>query len=119
MEERRSAPRIAHRIPLAVRARHKSFIVQTKNLSASGAYCAFSHFVAPMTKLQVRLQLEGEGQARAIECHGVVVRVKPPTFRRRTSAYDVAIFFSDLSDGDRAAVARYVLSHLQLAASRE
>ena len=118
MQERRSAPRIDHRIPLAVKERTQSFVVQTKNLSASGAYCAFSHFVAPMTKLQERLQLEVEGQARSIECQGVVVRVKPPAFRRRISAYDVAIFFSDLSDEDRATVARYVLRHLQLAASR-
>ena len=119
MQERRSAPRVDHRIPLAVKERSQTFIVQTKNLSASGAYCAFSHFVAPMTKLQVRLQLEVEGHSRAIERQGVVVRGKPPAFRRRISTYDVAIFFSDLSDGDRATVARYVLRHLELTASRE
>lgn len=117
MEERRSAPRVDHQIPVVIGQRRRSVIVQTKNLSASGAYCTFANFVAPMTKLQVRMQLDLDGRSQTIACQGVVVRVNPPSVRRRCSAYDVAIFFNDLSDEDRTAVARYVLRHLRTSAS--
>ena len=115
--ERRSAPRVDHQIPVVIGERRRSFIAQTKNLSASGAYCTFANFVAPMTKLQVRLQLDLDGRSQMIACQGIVVRVNPPSVRRRCSAYDVAIFFNDLSDEDRTAVARYVLHHLRTSAS--
>jgi hypothetical protein len=117
MDERRLAPRVDHQIPLVVKERQRSFIARTKNLSASGAYCTFANFVAPMTKLQINLQLELPGRTQTIACQGVVVRVNPPSFRRRRSAYDVAIFFNDLSDQDRTAIARYVLHHLRASAS--
>ncbi|MBI4354672.1 MAG: PilZ domain-containing protein [Candidatus Omnitrophica bacterium] len=117
MDERRSAPRVEHQIPVVVKERQRSFIVHTKNLSASGAYCTFANFVAPMTKLQVNLQLDQLGRPQTIACQGIVVRVNPPSFRRRCSAYDVAIFFNDLSDQDRTAIARYVLRHLRASTS--
>lgn len=119
MDERRLAPRIDHKIPVVVRQRRRVFRVQTKNLSATGAYCTFPSFVPPMTKLKVRLRLDMGTQKQTITGHGVVVRVNPPSFRRQCSAYHVAIFFSDLSNEDRTTVARYVLRHLQLAPSRE
>lgn len=118
MQERRSAPRVDHRLPLVVKERDRSFVVHTKNLSASGAYCVFPRFVPPMTKLHIRLQFDVEGRTRAIECGGVVVRTSPPAPRRRLAAYDVAVFFSELPDEDRAIVARYVLRHRQLTSSR-
>ena len=118
-QERRTAPRVDHQTPVLIKARRQSFTVQTKNLSASGAYCSFPHFVAPMTKLQVQLQLEMGRQTHLVTCHGIVVRINPSAPRRKCSAYDVAMFFNDLSDADRATVARYVLRHLQLAPSRE
>ena len=119
MQERRTAPRIDHQIPVTVKARRESFVVQTKNLSASGAYCVSSSFLAPMTRLNIQFRLKAGDRSHEIACRGVVVRVNPPSPQRRYAAYDMAIFFSDLSDEDRAAVARYVLRHLQLVSPRE
>ena len=117
--ERRRAPRIETRLPVTVTGQGKAFLVQTKNLSATGAYCAFKQFVRPMTKLRVRMEVTSGSHPCIISCEGVVVRVDPPKPSRHHKHYDVAIFFHDLADDDRFSLARYVQEHLNPISSDE
>ena len=117
--DRRRAPRVDTNLPVTVTGQGKPFLVQTKNLSATGAYCTFRQFVSPMTKLGVRLEIAGSASPRAIRCDGIVVRVDPPKPSRTRHHYDVAIFFQGLEDDDRFALARYLQRHLRRTAASE
>lgn len=138
--ERRRAPRAAERIPLAITGAEATIQAETKNLSASGAYVTLDRFLAPMTKVQLQLELpttpnsiprrgattSGEkapcsGSSRAsetsrgttsIRCAGVVVRVDPIITQAEQGRYHIAVFFTDLSDRDRSAIARFVSQRL-------
>ncbi len=110
--ERRRAPRLNTRLPLSLGDRAGELLTTTHNLSASGAYCTVRKFLAPMTKLQVRLELPGDHRPVPIECQGVVVRVEPPEPVSRRSTYRVAIFFNDLSERNRDGLAQFVQARL-------
>jgi hypothetical protein len=111
--ERRGWPRVSSRLPIALADQAEELVSQTKNVSASGAYCRLSRFVAPMTKLQIRFRVPVRPQPTWISCEGVIVRVEPPRQVPRRRSYDVAIFFTDLAESDRAIVARYVQQRLR------
>lgn len=111
-QERRAAPRVAERITLAVTDDKTTLQTETKNLSASGAYCLLDQFVAPMTKLQLQFELPGGLRRAKIRCSGVVVRVEPLVTEAVHGRYHVAIFFTDLSDRDRASISRFVKRRL-------
>ena len=115
--ERRRAPRMSSRLPMVLRGETDEFQATAENISTSGVYCSLSYYLEPMTKLRVRLQLPAP-ESREIHCHGVVVRVQPPSASPSASLYHLAIFFNDLSDRDRDALARFVQHRLQAAASR-
>ncbi len=117
--ERRGAPRIASELPLAIAGEDGEFVIRTKNLSASGAYCSLRRAIAPMTKLRVRLELPGRPKPTQITCQGIVVRVETDSVPARgASQYHVAILFSELTDHDRSTLAHYVQQHLRSARSR-
>ena len=117
-QERRTAPRIVHEVPVTIRHPEGEFVVQTKNLSTSGAYCVFKRFVPPMTKLEIHLQIPANPHAKSIACQGVVVRVDPPHADPNRRHYDVAIFFSDIQPAERASLTAYIQQHLQPTSSR-
>ncbi|MBI3083337.1 MAG: PilZ domain-containing protein [Candidatus Omnitrophica bacterium] len=110
--ERRRAPRVPERVPLAITAAEAVVEAETKNLSASGVYCALERFIAPMTKLQLAFELpQGDRPAR-IECSGVVVRVEPIITSVDRARYNTAIFFTDLVERDRMAISQFVRRRL-------
>ena len=113
--ERRGSPRVAHRLPLTIHHGIGEVVIQTKNLSSSGAYCTLRRFLAPMTKLQIRLAIPGSPHHTPISCRGVIVRTEPAKARPRCRRYHVAIFFHELADHDRSVLARYVQHHLHRA----
>jgi len=99
-------------LPLTLTHEDGVLAATTRDLSASGAYCTLRRFIPPMTKLQIQLHLSTRSQPTRIACQGVVVRVKPPTPRSTLSRYQLAIFFNDIADRDRARLARYIDDHL-------
>jgi len=115
-EERRRAPRAAERVPLAITGTEATVQAETKNLSAAGAYFTLDRFIAPMTKLQLQMELpSGTGDAsrgKTIRCAGVVVRVDPLVAHAERGGYHIAVFFTELSDRDRSAIARFVSQRL-------
>lgn len=118
-KERRQEPRAHERLPVAVTEAGVTLQAETKNLSAAGVYCTLDRFLAPMTKLQLRFDLpEGSRQA-AVTCSGVVVRVEPVVSSPDRGRYNVAIFFTNLSDRDRAAIGRFVRQRLASSARPE
>lgn len=110
--ERRGAPRAAERVLVAVTDAGAVLQTETKNISASGAYCTLDRFVAPMTKLQLAFELPQGSRRVKIQCAGVVVRIEPVVATVDRGMYNVAIFFTELAERDRSAIARFVRERL-------
>lgn len=115
--ERRQAPRAAERVPLSITDGSFDVQAETKDLSASGACCVVSQFIPLMTKVTLQLVVLNGGRQVRVQCTGVIVRVEPigePAHPR----YNVAIFFTDLSDSDRGAISRFVRERLAASTQR-
>lgn len=110
--ERRRAPRTADQIRLTVTDTGPAFETETKNLSATGAYCTVDRFLAPMTKLALDFQLPHASKPVRVRCTGVVVRTEPVVVNAEQGRYHIAIFFSDLTEADRSAISRFVQQRL-------
>lgn len=110
--ERRRAPRADERITLAITGADGVIQTETKNISASGAYCTTNKFIPPMTKLQVRFDLPDGSKRTTIHCLGVVVRVEPVISVPERGLYNIAIFFSELSERHRESISRFVQQRL-------
>jgi hypothetical protein len=105
-------PRVAERVPFAITEGGVALQADTVNLSAAGAYCTLERFIAPMTKLQLDYELPAPGRGHRIRCTGVVVRTEPVIASPDKGRYHIAIFFTDLSERDRSAIARFVHQRL-------
>ena len=110
--ERRRAPRVAECVPVALTDEGKAFHTESENLSATGVYCTLDRFIPPMTRLQVQFELPDGARRVRVRCEGVVVRVEPVVVDAERGRYHVAVFFSELADRDRAAIARFVSQRL-------
>lgn len=115
--DRRSAPRVDERVILAITDTGLSFQTETRNLSTTGVYCTVDRFVSPMTKLALEWELPAGSRRSKIRCAGVVVRVEPVISNPTRGLYNIAIFFTDISDRDRAAISQFVRERLSHAAS--
>ncbi len=79
--------------------------METLNISSSGIYFRSDHFIEPMTKLDMLLELpthrDAEGrpdQIAAARCEGIVVRVLPETEGPDVANYEVAVFFTQIDE---------------------
>ncbi|MCP4293701.1 MAG: PilZ domain-containing protein [bacterium] len=75
--------------------------LETINISSSGVYFKSDHFIEPMTKLVMELEVcvpdeGGEiGEKRAsVPCEGIVVRTKPEAETIDCEDYEIAVFFT-------------------------
>ncbi len=111
--ERRREPRAVEQLTLDLQDAATQLTAETKNLSASGAYCTLERFIPPMSKLQLHFELPGNGTRRsAIRCSGVVVRVEPVIAPSGRGSYHIAILFTELSARDRSAISSFVRQRL-------
>lgn len=110
--ERRSHLRAPERLVFSLHGDSGVLQVETKNLSASGAYCISEAFVPPMTKLQVSFELPNSRAKSRIACEGVVVRAEPIAGNPDRWRYHLAILFSDLSERDRSLITHFVQQRL-------
>lgn len=113
--ERRRDPRASERVALTISDPGGVITAETKNLSASGAYCTLERFIAPMTKLQLQFELPDGPRQVTVRCDGVVVRIDPVVANPGRALYNVAIFFSDLGERERSAISRFVRGRLSAA----
>ena len=111
-KERRQHPRVAEEVSLAITDAGAVLETETKNLSAAGVYCALERFIPPMTKLQLQLDLPDGDRRTRVRCSGVVVRVEPIVTTTDRARYYTAIFFNEITERDRAAIAGFVRRRL-------
>jgi len=103
-EDRRRAVRVEAALKLEVSipredGAQESATLETLNISSSGIYFRSGHFIEPMTKLQMDIELpEPDGGARTASCEGIVVRVMPEADTDGKETCEVAVFFTRIDD---------------------
>jgi len=108
--ERRKSPRVDKGLPLKIRCDDFDIATETKNISAVGAYCSADRYLAPMTKLDIRLVLpftkENKVINKNISCKGVVVRTEEPA--NSSDQYHIAIYFNEVGHKDKKTLTDYL-----------
>lgn len=88
--------------------------VSSLNVSAGGVYVQVPHFIEPLTKLALVLDIPGPtpaDEAARIETEAIVVRTSPESADADTDQWEVACAFLNLKDEHRDTINRYVLTH--------
>jgi hypothetical protein len=111
--ERRKSPRAFGNVPLKIAHEEGDIVTETVNISRSGAYCCVDRYVEPMTKMKINLLLPlkkgGRSLTKKVACGGVVVRTEPA---EKKGLYNIAIFFSDISQRDAEVISDYVEEYI-------
>ena len=110
--ERRSHVRAPEQVSLSIRDAGTALTTETKNLRASGVYCTLNRFIAPMSKLELQFELPNGARRVKVRCTGVVVRVEPVVVNVERGRYNIAIFFTELTERHRSAIGQFVRQRL-------
>jgi len=107
-ENRRRAQRVEAKLNLEVKVAQPDGSVESTNLEAlnistSGVYFRSDHFIEPMTKLAMELEVnvvtpepEAAAGTALVPCEGLVVRVTPEAPTDDCHEYEVAVFFTHI-----------------------
>ncbi len=112
--ERRSAPRIVAKLAMQVTGGEDGSVLTTEsvNLSASGIQFLSRAFLSPLTKVMLTLLLPPFGRTlrreRMVQCEGIVVRCEEVEGSRSHPRYELACYFIEAADEDRALIEDYV-----------
>ena len=113
--ERRQSPRIPAKLAMQVSGQGEASVLTTEsiNLSASGIQFGSRVFLSPLTKVALTLLLPPFGRRlrreRMLQCEGVIVRCEERTAVNQKRRYELACYFTDLTDGDRELIEQYVV----------
>jgi hypothetical protein len=113
--ERRKSPRIPAKLAMQISGRDDASVLTTEsiNLSASGIQFGSRLFLSPLTKVALTLLLPPFGRRlrreRMLQCEGVIVRCEERVGTGQKLRYELACYFTDLTDGDRDLIEQYVL----------
>jgi len=116
--ERRRSVRAPAKLAMEVKLSGKDFgRLETINVSANGVYFTSPSYIAPLTRLEIVLVLPQTsggkaGGKREVACEGVVVRTEPEAPTEDHPQYEIACFFTAISESDRAHLESYILSQL-------
>lgn len=111
--ERRSAARVPARLAMEITVGGGIARAETLNVSANGVYFASTNFIPLLTKLRITLELPEDGATPSqVTCDGVVVRTEPEVETKGEDDYQVACYFTDISDRDRERLESYILRHV-------
>ena len=109
--ERRRHPRFEGNIPLKTSSDEFDVVTETRNLSATGAFCRVNQNFNLMTKIKVLLLLPikkgSKTVTKKVSCKGIVVRVE----KQPNGDSNLAIFFNDICPKDANCITDYV-SHM-------
>ena len=122
-DERRRALRVDASLNLEVKVQRtdgsSAFAsLETINISTSGLYFRADHFIEPMTKLAMELDLvvpvsdDSEQEKAAVACEGLVVRTTPEGETEGCTEYEVAVFFTHIEAEALAALERHITLRL-------
>jgi len=116
MKEKRQSPRVDKTLPVKLSDPNFDILTETKNVSDSGAYCAVSQHIEPMTKLNLILLLPfKKGKTKEIKkvsCSGVVVRCEH-TADTNKYPYRIGVYFNGLKDPDKKLLRSYVATAMK------
>jgi hypothetical protein len=113
--ERRQSPRIPAKLAMQVSGQGETSVLTTEsiNLSASGIQFGSRVFLSPLTKVALTLLLPPFGRRlrreRMLQCEGVIVRCEERTAANQKRRYELACYFTDLTEGDRELIEQYVV----------
>jgi len=120
MADRRKHPRASKPVPLSLKGAEPRILNKVDNISSSGVLCHTAKKLPIMSKVAMEITVdasdESYGQPERIECQGVVVRSEPHP-DDTNGGYGTAIFFTRLSDEDRARLERFVDQYIVCSAS--
>lgn len=114
-QDRRRAPRVRARVVLSSEKDGEPFVMETVDISVSGAYCVVDRFVPLMSRVSIAMELPDEaGEAsasgpRTVQAEGIVVRVEPEEEALDNSpGFRLALFFSHVEGDGRASLESFV-----------
>jgi hypothetical protein len=113
--ERRGAVRVPARLAMEIAVAGDTAQVESLDVSANGVYFQTPLYIPVLTKLRITLDLPGDDEAsrsRSVACDGVVVRTQPEIEDDSIDEYNVACFFTSISDADQETLEHYVLGHM-------
>lgn len=114
-QDRRRAPRVRARVVLSSEKDGEPFIMETVDISVSGAYCVVDRFVPLMSRVSISMELPEQGSSaagRMVQAEGIVVRVEPEEDALDNSpGYRLALFFSHVEGDGRASLESFVGRH--------
>ncbi|MEQ1833493.1 MAG: PilZ domain-containing protein [Candidatus Eisenbacteria bacterium] len=115
--ERRTSARadakLSMRVEAGAGAGSPQIVTESQNISSSGIYCLSSHYLAPLSKVQLTIVLPrvpgSEGAAQElVKCESIVVRCDQRTGDRSETPYELACMFTGLEPERRRRVEEFV-----------
>jgi len=86
---------------------------ESLNVSANGVYFASRAYIPLLTRLRITLELPADGGSTSrVSCDGVVVRTEPEAESPGVREYQVACYFTDISESDQRRLETYILRHV-------
>ncbi len=116
--ERRRAVRAPARLAMEIKLSGSDYArVESINVSANGVYFSSKHHIPALTKLGITLVLPettdgSSAGTHEVYCEGVVVRVDPETPKESQEEYEIACFFTSISEKDKGFLDSYILHQL-------
>ena len=112
MSERADA-RLSMRVDAGALAGATRIVTESQNISASGVYCHASHYLAPLSKVQLTIVLPkvpggSGGPQELVKCEGIVVRCSQRPGGRTETPYDLACMFTGLETSLKMRIADFV-----------
>jgi hypothetical protein len=114
--ERRASERADVRLSMRVEAPSLmgsgKIVTESQNVSASGVYCHASHYLAPLSKVQLTLVLPrmpgAEGALDLVKCEGIVVRCTQGSNAKSETPYELACMFTGIDPSLRRRLEDFV-----------
>jgi hypothetical protein len=109
----RADARLSMRVEAGATAGAARIVTESQNISASGVYCHASHFLAPLSKVQLTIILPRVPGGTAnvqelLKCDGIVVRCEQRSSERSGTPYELACMFTALDPVSRRRLEEFV-----------
>ena len=113
--ERRKSVRAPAKLAMEIKISGEYARVESLNVSANGVYFTSGVHIPPLTRLEITLMLPASDSSAALSevtCEGVVVRTQPERPEKNRDHYEIACYFTAISEPDREHLESYILSQL-------
>ena len=119
-QDRRRSQRVTANLKLEVKLPRPdgslaTSTLETINISSSGVYFKSGHFIEPLTKLAMVLDVTvpsddpgGDTVIAPVPCEGIVVRTTPEAETEGCEDYEVAVFFTHLEASGSENLERHI-----------